>query len=454
MKGNKNINVAITGAGLTGLTTAFYLKKAEIPFVVFEKENRAGGVIQTHYENGFTFEGGPNSGILSKPEVPELLEELKDYCTLEVADETAKARWIWKKDRWVPLPSGLISGITTPLFPFSDKLRLLGEPFRKKGNNPNETLAQLVLRRMGKSFLDYAIDPFILGIYSGDPAKLVTQYAFPKLYRLEQDYGSFIGGSIKKAKEPKTGRDKKATKEIFSVEGGLSNLIQALVKAIGEENIRLNCNQLSFSEKETHFLSNHSSDPFSHVVSITGGHALEELFPFLEKEKLSAITKMEYSKVVQVSVGFKQWEGIPLKAFGGLVPFIEQRNILGALFLSSFFKNKAPENGALLSIFLGGIRNPEFTNFSDDKIFKIVEDELTEMFRLKSFQPDLLKIFRYNYAIPQYGLESEEKLKAIRSLEKLHPGLVLAGNIRDGIGIADRINQGRTVATEITNTTA
>jgi oxygen-dependent protoporphyrinogen oxidase len=451
MKNEKNINVAVVGAGLTGLTTAFYLKKAGIPFVVFEKEKRAGGVIQTHHDNGFTFEGGPNSGILSKPEVPELLEELKDDCTLEVADETAKARWIWKKDRWVPLPSGLISGVTTPLFSFSDKLRILGEPFRKKGNNPNESLAQLVLRRMGKSFLDYAIDPFILGIYSGDPARLITQYAFPKLYRLEQDYGSFIGGSVKKAKEPKTDRDKKATKEIFSVEGGLSNLIDALVKNVGNENIRLNCNGLSFSQKENKFSSSLSSDQFSHVISTTGGYVLEELFPFLEKEKLKSITKMEYSRVVQVSVGFSQWEGIPLKAFGGLVPFIEQRNILGALFLSSFFKNKAPQNGALLSVFMGGVRKPEFADYSDEKILKIVEQELTEMFKLKTFRPDLLKIFRYNHAIPQYSFESEEKLKAINALEKKHPGLVLAGNIRDGIGIADRIKQGKTIASEIIN---
>ncbi|MBW6534966.1 MAG: protoporphyrinogen oxidase [Mariniphaga sp.] len=449
MKNKENIKVAVVGAGLTGLTTAFYLKKAGVPFVVFEKADRPGGVIQTHREKGFTFESGPNSGILSKPEVAELLEDLKDDCKLEVADETAKARWIWKKDRWIPLPSGLISGITTPLFSASDKLRLLGEPFRKKGENPNESLAQLVLRRMGKSFLDYAIDPFILGIYSGDPALLVTKYAFPKLYWLEQDYGSFIGGTIKKAREPKTERDKKATKEIFSVEGGLSSMIDALVKNIGEINLRLNCTGLFFSQKNNKFFPSLSDDEFSHVISTTGAHALEELFPFLEKEKLESIAKMDYSKVIQVSVGFNKWDGVPLNAFGGLVPFIEQRNILGALFLSSFFKNKAPDNGALLSVFLGGIRKLEFAEFSDEKILKIVEQELTEMFNLKTFKPDLLKIYRYNHAIPQYGFESEEKLKAINELEKENPGLLLAGNIRDGIGIADRINQGKTMATEI-----
>jgi len=443
------IKTAIVGAGLTGLATAFYLKKAGIEVEIFEKDDHSGGVIQTHHENGFTYESGPNTGMLSRPEVVELLGELKNDCTLEVADEAAKARWIWKGKKWNPLPSGLTSGISTSLFTFPDKLRLLGEPFRKKGENPNETLAGLVLRRMGKSFLHYAIDPFILGIYSGDPARLVTKYAFPKLYRLEQDYGSFIKGAVKKAKEPKTEREKKATKEIFSVAGGLSNLIQALEKHIGKENIHLNCKNLSFQQNENGFSTKHSDHVFSHVVSTTGGFALEQLFPFIDENQLKPVLKMEYSKVVQVTLGFHNWEGIPLRAFGGLVPSVEQRRILGVLFLSSFLKNRAPEKGALLSVFLGGIRKPEIFELPDDEIMGMVKEELTEMMQLKKWMPDLVKIFRYRHAIPQYGVESEEKLKAISWLEKEFPGLVLAGNIRDGIGIADRINQGRTVASEI-----
>jgi len=448
MEESDKIKVAVIGAGLTGLTAAFYLKKAGINFKVFEKANRAGGVIQTHHENGFTYESGPNSGMLSKPEVPELLEELEDYCTLEPADETAKARWIWKNGKWHSLPSGLISGVTTPLFTFSDKLRILGEPFRKKGDDPGESLAGLVLRRMGKSFLDYAIDPFILGIYSGDPSKLVTKYAFPKLYNLEQNYGSFIGGAIKKGREPKTERDKKATKNIFSVEGGLSNFVDALVKNVGEKNINLNCTNIKVEKSDNGFVI--EGEKFSHVISATGGYALNDLIPFADQKKLAVISKMKYSKVVQVSLGFKEWEGLPLNAFGGLVPSVEQRRILGVLFLSSFLKNKAPENGALLSVFLGGTRRPEMVELSDEEIKQVVKEEVSEMMQLKSFKPDLLKIFRYNYAIPQYGFESEEKMKAIAELEAENPGLILAGNVRDGIGIADRIHQGRAIAEQLT----
>ena len=446
MNQSEDIKVAIIGGGLTGLTTAFYLKKAGIDVHIYEKSDRAGGVIHTYKENGFTFEAGPNSGVLSRVEAAELLEDLDDECTLEVADETAKARWIWKNGKWEPLPSGLMGGVTTPLFTFSDKLRILGEPFRKKGENPNETLAELVLRRMGRSFLDYAIDPFILGIYSGDPGKLVTKYAFSKLYELEQNYGSFIGGSIKKARKPKTERDKKATKVIFSVEGGLQNLINALVKKIGEENIHLNCKNLFVEEKGNFYSTNLNKEVYTHVISTTGAYALPSLFPFVPADKMQRITQMHYSKVVQVALGFNNWKGLPLKAFGGLVPSIEKRDVLGVLFLSSFFKNKAPENGALLSVFLGGVRRPEIAGLTDEEIIKMVQKEVKEMMQLETFEPDLMKIFRYEHAIPQYGLESEQKMKAIVEVEKQYPGLILAGNIRDGIGIADRIKQGRLTA--------
>jgi oxygen-dependent protoporphyrinogen oxidase len=449
---NKNIQpkIAVIGGGLTGLTTAFYLKKTGIDVHIFEKTDRVGGVIKTSHENGFTLEAGPNTGVLSHPEAVELIENLYGDCELEIADEAAKARWIWKAGKWEPLPSGLIKGITTPLFTFADKLRLLSEPFRKKGDNPNETLKELVLRRMGKSFLNYAVDPFILGIYSGDPAKLLTKYALPKLYRLEQDYGSFIGGSIKKARQPKTDWEKKATREIFSVKGGLSNLIDALEKNIGKENISLNCENLSFEKvADNQFLTKNSDTIFTHIISTVGAYELGNIFPFADSKKLEKINQLEYAKVVQVSLGFTEWKGVPLKAFGGLVPFKENRDVLGVLFLSSFLKNRAPENGALLSVFLGGYRKPEMMEKSDDQIVEIVKNELMEMMQLNRFEPDLLKIRRYEHAIPQYGIESEQKLTAVSELENENPGLILAGNIRDGIGMADRIKQGKTVAHQL-----
>lgn len=445
--------VAIIGAGLTGLTTAFYLKKAGVPFCIFEKGNRVGGVIQTVSEGGFTYEKGPNSGVISYPDTVELLDELSSYCSLEVAKPSAKRRLVWKGGKWYELPSGLWGGIRTPLFSWYDKFRILGEPFRPKGTDPDERLDQLVLRRMGRSFLDYAVDPFVLGIYAGDPSWLVPRFALPKLYNLEQKYGSFIGGSIKKAKEPKNERDQKATREVFSIQGGLSKLIDALQTEIGTENIRLNCDQLTVQKEADGLFSvktgNDNWGVFNTVVSTIGGHAVPEVFPFLAAEKVEKVTRMKYAKVVQFSVGFKQWKGIPVNAFGGLVPWKEQRGLLGVLYLSTIFSGRAPEGGALFSVFMGGLRKPEIYDMPEADLVKTLSREFSAMMGLEHFNPDLLKLHRYAHAIPQYGPESEEKLEAIAELENEHPGLTLAGNIRDGIGMSDRIKQGKKIAEEI-----
>ena len=216
------IDAVVIGAGLTGLTTAHTLKKRGKSVVVVEKKNRIGGQIQTHQQGDFTFESGPNTGIVSYPEVAELFQDLEKWgCQLEEAHEEARQRWIWKGTKFHALPANPIAALRTPLFTWRDKWGILREPFRPKGTNPNEDVATMVVRRLGKSYLDYAVDPFISGVYAGNPHTLITRFALPKLYNLEQNYGSFIRGAIAKSKEKKSHRDRLATKKVFSAVGGL-----------------------------------------------------------------------------------------------------------------------------------------------------------------------------------------------------------------------------------------
>ncbi|MBU1013533.1 MAG: protoporphyrinogen oxidase [Bacteroidetes bacterium] len=449
---NDHKYIAIIGAGITGLTTAYYLKKAGIKFKIFEQSDHIGGVIRTKSTKNFLYETGPNSGILGNAEIADLFEELKNDCKLEIADHTSARRLIWKKNKWHALPSGPLSAITTPLFSLYDKFRILGEPFRKKGTNPNESLAELVKRRMGKSFLNYAIDPFILGIYAGDPDYIVPKYALPKLYNLEQQYGSFIGGALKKRKEPKSDQDKKATREIFSVEGGLEKLIKALVKNIGKNNVQTNAKNISVRRLhkifEIHYNDTVESG-FTDIITTVNAHELNVLFPFIGKAKLSPITNLKYAKVTEVTIGFNKWEGVKLDAFGGLVPYREQRNILGVLYMSTLFKNRAPIEGALLTVFVGGIRREELAELNEDELKELMANEFKLMMGVSKFEPDLFKTTHYQYAIAQYGADSEERINAINSIEKEYKGLYLAGSIGNGVGIADRVKQGKDLATQI-----
>lgn len=445
----KNYDAVIIGAGLTGLTLAYYLKKNGLNILVVEKNSHIGGVIHTNKENDFVYETGPNSGIISTLEAVELFEDLRDDCHLEIADNESKDRWIWKNGKWHSLPSSIKAGIKTELFSLGDKFRLLLEPFKPKGTNPEESIADLVVRRLGKSFLDYAVDPFISGIYAGNPNKLITKFALPKLYNLEQNYGSFIGGAIKKKFENTDPKLKKISREVFSIELGLQNLVDALEEYIGSENILTACKDTSLNLDSKPYSITFSNSGVNYniksdiIVSSMGGYALENLLKSINKSEINEIVNLKYTKVVQAIIGYKNWTGIPLKAFGGLVPSVEKRDILGILFISSIFKKRAPKNGALLSVFMGGERRPDIINMSDDELNRIAMQEIDEMLKPTSNKPELVKFYRYEKAIPQYEISTGLRLQQIANVELKYPGLFLAGNIRNGIGMADRIAQSK-----------
>lgn len=451
----RKVDIVIIGAGLTGLTTAFYLQKFGKKVLVLEKLAFTGGVMQTGVSNGFVYEKGPNTGVIGNTEVVQLFDDLGDSCELEIANPEAKKRLIWKKGKWNPLPSGHVSAITTPLFTLKDKLRILGEPWRKPGKNPNESVADLVRRRMGESFLDYAVDPFISGIYAGNPEKLVTKYALPKLYAIEQQYGSFIKGAIKKRKLPKTELEKRVSREVFSTKKGLNQLIQALTSKVNTRNILTEVKDCVVSKNATGFTvqGNYSAEPLEIaadvVISTINAPSLPSILPFIAKEKLQTITKLKYAKVAQVILGFKLWDGCDVKAFGGLVPSKEKKDVLGALFTSSFLAHRAPDGGLVISTFVGGVQHEDIFNLRDKDLLERVHAELSLMLETDTRRADLIELLRYPHAIPQYDIHSSERLKAITQLEQEHPGLVLAGNIRDGIGMADRIKQARQISETI-----
>ena len=75
-------DILIIGAGLTGLTTGFWLTRAGKDIHILEKADRVGGQIHTFREKDFVYESGPNTGVVSYPEVAELFEALSPaLCT-------------------------------------------------------------------------------------------------------------------------------------------------------------------------------------------------------------------------------------------------------------------------------------------------------------------------------------------------------------------------------------
>ncbi len=454
-------DIVVIGAGLTGLTTAYTLTRKRRNVMVVEKMDHPGGQIQTHRAGGFTFESGPNTGTVSCPEVAELMADLEEtsggQCRMETAPDASKRRLIWKNGRFHDLPSGPLGGLTTPLFTLADKFRILGEPWRSKGTDPDESVGALARRRLGKSFVDYAVDPFLSGVYAGNPDTLVTRYALPKLYQLEQNYGSFIRGAIAKAKEPKSERDLKATKKVFSAVGGLSMITQAMANYLGPDRLVLSARETKVTPAENGWrvtYGNSQGDDCEitcrQVVTTCGAYCLPDLLPFVGEQAMKQLNNLKYAPVAEVSVGVSDALGGDYQAFGGLVPTCERQQVLGILYPSACFTGRAPRGGALFSYFIGGIRHAELVDMSDDELTALVEGYFHSMLKFPAgVKPDLIRIFRHHHAIPQYEGNTGERLECIERLQREYPGLTIAGNLRDGIGMAHRIKQAVDIANSL-----
>ncbi len=441
--------IVVIGAGITGLTCAFQLKRRGADVTVLESKNRIGGQINTQRVGDYIFESGPNTGVVKYPEVAELFEQLKGACSLETARDSSKRRLIWKGNKFHELPSGPVSAIKTPLFTWHDKFRILGEPWRRKGKDPFESVGSLAERRLGKSYVEYAVDPFLSGVYAGNPYGLPARLALPKLYQLEQTYGSFIKGSIAKARQPKTERDRKATKKVFSARGGFSNLVNALGDAIGHENIITGAEGIHITPNGKGWLvtyhhkdGSEQSITAAKVITTCGAYSLPELLPFVDKHTMQNLSNLYYAPVVQIGVGLRDCGDNQWLAFGGLVPSKENKPLLGILFPSACFTERCPERGAAMAYFIGGVRHPEMLTKSDEELTQLVRNSLTEMLKYDtSVDIDAIRIFRHERAIPQYEASSDARLAAIRDIQLQYPTLRIAGNLRDGIGMGDRIKQ-------------
>jgi oxygen-dependent protoporphyrinogen oxidase len=229
-------SVAIIGAGVTGLTAAFYLKRAGAAVTVFEAGARAGGVIQSIRKGGFLAESGPNTILETSPKITQFIRDAGLESRKRVSDPKAEARFLVRDGRPIEMPGSPLGFLTTKLFSASAKLAVLREPFRKpRRDGAEESIAQFVVRRLNREFLDHAIDALVAGIYAGDPHKLSLPHAFPKLKALEDHYGSLIKGQIFGARDRKkrgeTAKDRAAK---FSFDEGLQVLPDTLATQLGE----------------------------------------------------------------------------------------------------------------------------------------------------------------------------------------------------------------------------
>ncbi|MDR0587991.1 MAG: protoporphyrinogen oxidase [Burkholderiales bacterium] len=447
----------VIGAGLSGLTLAYRLQKAGLTVSVWEKENRTGGAVGSGRQDGILWESGPNSGMDTSPAIGDLLADLKITELRVNANKIADRRFIVKNKQLHPLPMSGGAFFSTPLFSLSTKLGLMREPFIPRSSpEVDESVAGFVRRRLGTEFLDYAIEPFVSGIFAGDPETLSVQAAFPKLFALEQRYGGLIRGLILGARERKRRAEKsKNNAKSFAFKDGMQTLTDTLTKALADVKTGVTVHAVARQENgswcATATRAGESLDETFDVVAIaTPTEAAAALLqPFASNEAVSALNAITYAPVsILVSAWRRETIPHPLDGFGYLIPKVEHTATLGTLFSSAMFPYRADADHAVLTTFVGGMRHPELPGKSDDDLKTMESDDLRALLGIKT-PPLWTRISRHPRAIPQYTFGHLDRVARVEAVKKSHPGIFFCANWRGGIAFSDCIKNGYAVAEEI-----
>lgn len=458
--------VVIVGAGISGLATAYaveQLAKAadlEVETLVLEKLERTGGKIWSIQEEGFLCEWGPNGFLDSKPMTLDLCQQLGISGQLLRSDDNARKRFIYSGKVLHRLPENGPSFLKSRLISWPGKLRLACEMLiPAKRDDEDETLAEFARRRLGREALDKLIAPMVSGIFAGNPETMSLQSCFPKIHQLEQEYGGLLKAMVKLAKRKKA--EQKAGKVVASAAGpggvltsfqqGIQQLTDGTATALSGE-VRTGNGVARIEQKQDGFLLKMEDGALVEaeiLVTATPAYALAGMLENVNSGAAELLRGIPYAPMNVVCFGYpRERISRDLNGFGYLIPRAEGCDILGTLWDSSIFPNRAPEGRVLLRSMMGGATNTSAIDFSEDEVKARVMTDLKQIMGITA-EPDFVRIFRHSRAIPQYTRGHAARLLALGDALKGHPALLLTGNAFFGIGLNDCVHSSNRTAEKV-----
>ena len=449
--------VIIVGGGISGLAAAWFLHRKGVSVRLFEGGERPGGVIDTARDGGFLVERGPNSTLQRPGREEDGLGRLIGQVGLEdgvlEAAPTAKKRFVMRGGRLRALPGSPPGMVTTRLFSWRAKLRLLGEPFVGRGRG-EETIAAFVERRLGREFLDYAVEPFVSGVYAGDPRALSVQAAVPRVYALEERHGSLIRGAIAMGKAAeKTGAP---AGRLISFDRGMAVLPETIAAALPAGTVRTGC-RVSGIEPDAggwRVRWEGGEEWTGRLVLAVPAAVAADLMEPLSAEAAGILGAIPYAPILSMAMAYdRERVGHRLDGFGFLVPRREGLRMLGGLFSSTLFAGRAPAEKALITTFVGGATDAAALDLEPEVARRLVHSELARALGITG-DPVLVGESRYAAAIPQYTLGHLERMARLDELLAAFPGLHAQASWRGGISVADCVRNGEVLAHSLVEPTA
>ena len=446
--------VAIVGAGIAGLTAAFRLKRHGVRVVVYESDERPGGAVRTERRDGYLADLGPTSMAAPTGPAAGLIAALGLEGSLVTAGPAARHRYIVRRGKLLPLPQSPPELLTTRLLSNAAKLAVFGEPLVEPGDSPvEESVAGFVRRRFNQEILDYVANPFVAGIFAGDPEQLSIRYAFPRVFGLEQAHGSVVKAMLQRARARRAG-DEAAAEEgaLVSFREGMQELTDALARDLGSAiRLRAAATQIRRGPKGwTVGAELQANELYDALVCAVPAHRADELdLGFEGADRFKTLASIPHPPVAVLVLGFRREEvSHPLDGFGFLVPEVERKHVLGVLFSSTLFPGRAPEGHVVVTAFVGGVRNPDLADADLNTLTARVQDDLRSLLGARG-EPTFRAMRLWPKAIPQYTLSHGRYKEIMDDAERRNPGLALAGSYRDGVALGDVIGAAEQAAARV-----
>ena len=481
------MRTAIIGGGIAGLAAAYELEQArktgaKIEYTLFESRERLGGSLASEIVDGTVLERGPDSFLTEKPAAIELCRELGLGPDLIPSNDADRKTYILVHNRLVPLPDGLMFLVPTKLIPtaltrlFSlpTKIRMGLEllfPPRPSGS-ADEAVATLVERHFGSEAVDRLADPLLSGIYGGDATQLSARTVLPRLVEMEAEFGSLTRGMLAAHRKMRArassaaknngggtaaGKAQPAPRAIFTtLRGGMQQLIDAVTAQLAPECVRLATPVSSLQRVFGGWMVSVGGavEIFDAVVVASPAWAAGVLLGPVDAELGEELSAIPYSSSITVNLVYDESQlGRLPDGFGFLVPASEGRSMLACTFVHRKFLGRTPQGKAVLRAFLGGMKNEALLAETDGALVNTVRRELSQILGNKVLPaeavPEHTQVSRWRRAMAQYAVGHQERKQRIAERVATLPGLCLAGNAYDGIGIPDCIRLGRQAARDL-----
>ena len=439
------MKIAIVGGGISGLATAYYIKeqKPDVQITLFEKEEQLGGKMQTKEVDGFLFEEGSNGFLSNKPDTLELVKSSGCDTLLIRSSDNARVRYIYK-DALHQLPESPMTFLKSPLLTLAGKIRVATEYFRApKTDNSDETLQSFGYRRVGKEMTDTFLDAMVAGIFASAPDKISVQSAFPAVVKLEKEYGGLFKGMLaKKKKEAGPGG------VLMSFKGGVSPFINKFAEGLGIEiKTGLHVEKLDKTDDGYTLHVDGKEESFDKVILSTPAYASAKIVEEMDSYLSKMLDSIEYSPISVVGLGYNKLSH-DLQGFGLLTTSSAKKEVLGVLWDSSIFNDRAPQGKKSLRVMIGGQRSPELALKSEEELLEIAIRGVKDTMGIDAV-PDTSYVKRWERGIPNYQVGHLKSMDKLFEKIKEYNGLYLSSNAYFGVGLNDCVRNSKQMAQKV-----